>query len=171
MSTPSNKLLLALQAHGDRGCVTLSGMAKSGGSAIGNWVRGLRQKETQAVAAEGIGISRTHLSNIETGKHAPGRATLLAIAAYYKASVDRFISPSEQNEVTAAEPGDLLELAVGFLGQDPSLGPARYARRVVLIHKVLQEAHRDGKTVTAETVPGIVADALERPPNDPADTR
>lgn len=143
-------------------------MAKSGGSALGNWVRALRKKKNvpQAVAADGIGVSRTHLSNIETGKHAPGRATMLAIAAYYKASIDQFISPNEQNEVTAAQPENLLELAIRFLGQDPSLGPARYARRVALIHKALQEAHRDGKTVKAETVPGIVADALDQAPDD-----
>ncbi len=143
-------------------------MAKSGGHTLGSWVRALRKKEkvAQAVAADGIGISRAHLSNIETGKHAPGRATLLAIAAYYKASVDQFISPNEPNEVTPAQPGNLLELAVGFLGQEPSLSPARYARRVALIHKALQEAHRDGKTVTAETVRGIVADALDQAPDE-----
>ena len=139
-------------------------MAKSGGSALGDWVRALRKKERvgQAVAADGIGISRTHLSNIERGRDSPGRETLLAIATYYKASVDQFMSPTR--EMTPAKPEEILELAIRFLGPQ-NLDPARYARRVTLIHKALQEAQREGKTVTAETVPGILVDALERLPD------
>jgi transcriptional regulator with XRE-family HTH domain len=152
------------------------GMAQSKRSPLSNWIRALREQrdETQVVAAEGIGISRTHLSNIETGKDRPGRETLLAIAAYYKASVDQLISllseSSKKNEMTTSKPEQLLELAVLFLGQERG-DPARYARRLSLIHKALQDAQRDGKTVTAETVPGIVADALDRPPDDAIDPR
>jgi hypothetical protein len=76
-----------------------------------------------------------------------------------------------ENEKTAVLPEQLLELAIRFLGQDRSLDPARYARRVALVHKALQEAQRDGQTITAETVPGIVADALEKAPDDPGGSR
>jgi transcriptional regulator with XRE-family HTH domain len=147
------------------------GMAQSGKAALGKWVQALRKQQDvpQIVAAEGIGISRSHLSNIETGRHWPGRDTLLAIAAYYKASVDQFISPPreppEKNEATTSE--QLLELAILFLGQERDPDPARYARRLSLIQRALQEAQHDGKKITAETVPAILADALERPHDDP----
>lgn len=53
-------------------------------------VRTLREQKglTQAVAAEEIGISRAHLTKIETGRDAPGRATLMAIATYFNVSLD-----------------------------------------------------------------------------------
>jgi transcriptional regulator with XRE-family HTH domain len=152
-------------------------MAQSGASTLGNLIRAWRRKQnvSQAEAAEAIGISRAHLANIETGRDHPGRATLMAIAAYYRASLDELFShtrrPMIENEKTAVLPEQLLELAIRFLGQDRSLDPARYARRVALVHKALQEAQRDGQTITAETVPGIVADALEKAPDDPGGSR
>lgn len=53
-------------------------------------VRTLREQSglTQAAAAAEIGISRAHLTKIETGRDAPGRATLMAIAAYFDVSLD-----------------------------------------------------------------------------------
>jgi len=40
------------------------------------------------VVAEAIGVSRTHLSNMERGRDNPGRETLVALAAYYDVSLD-----------------------------------------------------------------------------------
>ncbi|WP_081108426.1 helix-turn-helix domain-containing protein [Gluconobacter oxydans] len=53
-------------------------------------IRTLREQRglTQAAAAVEIGISRAHLTKIETGRDAPGRATLMAIAAYFGVTLD-----------------------------------------------------------------------------------
>ncbi|WP_264786266.1 helix-turn-helix domain-containing protein [Gluconobacter cerinus] len=53
-------------------------------------LRTLREQKglTQAAAAVEIGISRAHLTKIETGADAPGRATLVAIANYFDVSLD-----------------------------------------------------------------------------------
>lgn len=52
----------------------------------------------QAEVADAIGISRSHMNNIEKGRDMPGRQTLIALATTLKLSLD-FI---------AAAPGDLV---------------------------------------------------------------
>lgn len=62
-----------------------------GKTLLSDRVRGLREDRaplTVEVAADAIGISRSYLSGIETGADNPGRETLIAIANYYKVSVD-----------------------------------------------------------------------------------
>lgn len=53
---------------------------------IGPLLRDIREKRNigQESAAKAIGISRTHLSNIEVGRSAPGLQRLQAMCAFYK---------------------------------------------------------------------------------------
>lgn len=57
---------------------------------LGERIRLLRQeaKLTQAVVADQIGISRSHLARIETGRDVPGRETLLAVGQIFGVSLD-----------------------------------------------------------------------------------
>ncbi|MDD2862580.1 MAG: helix-turn-helix transcriptional regulator [Acidiphilium sp.] len=57
---------------------------------IGSVIRDLRKEKklAQAVVAEAVGISRSHLTNIERGKDLPGRETLMAIANFFEVSLD-----------------------------------------------------------------------------------
>ncbi|HQU05417.1 MAG TPA: helix-turn-helix transcriptional regulator [Acidocella sp.] len=48
----------------------------------------LNRKVPQAVVAEAIGVSRSHLANIERGNDLPGREVLVALADYYEVSLD-----------------------------------------------------------------------------------
>lgn len=149
----------------------LAGMDQAGAVALGKAIKALRKKKkvTQVVAADGIGISRPTLTNIELGRDPPGRETLIAIAAYYEANLNDLIAAMRQpTETPATTPAQFLELAIGYLGPDQGGDPARHARRLSAIQTALREAHQRGQKVTAETVGGIVADALDRAPDGPA---
>jgi len=149
----------------------LAEMDQTGAVALGKVVKGLRKKKgiTQAEAAEGIGIARPTLTNIERGRDPPGRETLIALAAYYETSLDDLTAAMRQtNETPATTPEQFLELAVRFLGSDHGLDPALYSKRLSSIQTALKEAHQAGKKVTMATVPGLLIDALDRAPDDPS---
>lgn len=57
---------------------------------ISQRIRTLREQGglTQAALAAEIGISRAHITKIETGGDVPGRATLMAIASFFDVSLD-----------------------------------------------------------------------------------
>lgn len=57
---------------------------------IGQRVRFLRQErgESQVIVADAVGISRSHLANIELGEDNASWGTVVAIAAYFEASLD-----------------------------------------------------------------------------------
>jgi transcriptional regulator with XRE-family HTH domain len=148
-------------------------MDQTGAMALGSVIRDLRKKKgiTQAEAAEGIGIARPTLTNIERGRDPPGRETLLAIAAYYGINLNDLIAAMRRQpiETPATTPEQFLELAVRHLGPDHGLEPAVYSRRLSAIQTALKEAHQAGKKVTMETVQGLLIDALDRAPDDPSD--
>lgn len=48
----------------------------------------LDAREMQVDLAAALGVSRSHLANIETGRDIPGREMLIALARYYGVSVD-----------------------------------------------------------------------------------
>lgn len=62
--------------------------------ALGTKLAALRRArgETQAVAAEAIGIERPSLAMIETGRDLPGRDLLIAMATYYGESLDALVA-------------------------------------------------------------------------------
>ncbi|GBQ69732.1 hypothetical protein AA103196_2294 [Ameyamaea chiangmaiensis NBRC 103196] len=77
---------------------------------LGARIRTLREQKglTQVVTAVEIGISRTHLTNIERGADVPGRGTLVALADFFGVSLDwlttgngNMISSQAQNEKEA----------------------------------------------------------------------
>jgi transcriptional regulator with XRE-family HTH domain len=59
-------------------------------STLGQKLAALRKADgiTQADAAAAVGIARSTLASIESGKDNPGRDTLVALATYYKVSLD-----------------------------------------------------------------------------------
>lgn len=59
---------------------------------------GLKQME----AAVGIGISRSHLANIERGNKGAGRQNMLKIKDFYKISLDDFLAASEGGLIKGA---------------------------------------------------------------------
>jgi transcriptional regulator with XRE-family HTH domain len=63
-------------------------------------------KLSASTVAEAVGISRPHLSMIETDGDLPGRETLKAIADYFKVSVDYILSGSD----AAPEPPSAREI-------------------------------------------------------------
>lgn len=65
-------------------------------SSLGDKLRALRKDRHESLveAAAAIGISRTHLNNIELGHDNPGWGTALALAAYYGCSLDWLTSVS-----------------------------------------------------------------------------
>lgn len=76
-----------------------------------------------AVAAE-VGVSRGHLSMMENDKDLPGRATLDALASYYRVSVDYILHGGDatpQPPSTREVVDDLNELALirFWRGLDP----------------------------------------------------
>ena len=60
--------------------------------------RGLKQ----AVVADAIGLGRPSLSMIEKDRDQPGRETLLALATYYKVSVDYLLTGETPSSVPEA---------------------------------------------------------------------
>jgi transcriptional regulator with XRE-family HTH domain len=84
-------------------------MDERGDPEVGRRIRGLRAKAglTQADVAAELGITRGHVSAIETGKRPVGRETLIAIAALFGASLDFLASRS--GEAGAANSKDELE--------------------------------------------------------------
>ncbi len=57
-------------------------------------------RELQADTAAVIGVSRSHLANIEVGKDVPGREMLIALARHYGVSVD-WLMTGEGNRISA----------------------------------------------------------------------
>jgi transcriptional regulator with XRE-family HTH domain len=57
---------------------------------VGQRIRTLREQSglTQAALSAEIGVSRSHLTKIETGRDPPGRDTLMAIATHFDVSLD-----------------------------------------------------------------------------------
>lgn len=82
---------------------------------LGARLRQLREErhETAAVVADAVGISRTHLNNMELNHDKPGRETLLALAAYYGVDLDWLASNEgepRKGQATAANQDEALLL-------------------------------------------------------------
>lgn len=59
---------------------------------------------SQDFAAQKIGISRSHLSNIEVGRSRPGWRNLMAMASFYDVSIDTLIREVSDNGEIAPQP-------------------------------------------------------------------
>lgn len=83
---------------------------------LGTIVKGLRasRKLTQAAAAAEIGIARSTLASIEAGHDVPGRETMVAIADFFRVSLDHLRSgaPSPGSPRTREVVEDPDELAL-----------------------------------------------------------
>jgi transcriptional regulator with XRE-family HTH domain len=64
---------------------------------LGARLKSLRRerKLTQEDAAGAVGLSRSHLAGIERGHDLPGRELLIALANFYRVSVDWLTAPGE----------------------------------------------------------------------------
>lgn len=70
-------------------------------------------KLTQLAVATDCGFDRSHLANIEKGRHMPGRKTLHALARRLDLSLDFLASPSgvyEEGAANARTPGEAILL-------------------------------------------------------------
>jgi len=70
----------------------------SGEDTLGVRLKSLRKekRETQVAVAAAVGISRSHLANIERDRDNPGWGTALALASYYQCSLDWLTSMADQ---------------------------------------------------------------------------
>ena len=64
------------------------GKVRSDELTFGDRMRAGRGTQTQAVAAKKLGVSRTQLTNIESGRSKPSLDVLVAAAKHYKVSTD-----------------------------------------------------------------------------------
>ncbi len=96
----------------------------------GNILRTLREGRNlaQVTVADAVGISRSHLTNIERGKDNPGREVLVALARYYDVSLD-FLAAA-QGSVGTAHAAAANEKEAMLLGAYRSL-PAKEADSVL----------------------------------------
>lgn len=68
---------------------------------------------SQLELAVDVGIDRSHVSNIETGRHMPGRKTLVALSQKLDLSLDFLASPDghyEEGAASARDPGEAVLL-------------------------------------------------------------
>lgn len=96
-----NRFVWEIPTHHQQEGVTPTGMTHT----IGIRIRDLRKQRSvaQATVAEAVGISRSYLAGIETGKDLPGRETLMALADYFGVDLDWLAStPGQQGEGVAA---------------------------------------------------------------------
>lgn len=89
--------------------------AQAGDPILGGKIREKRKmlRLSQLSLAIDIGIDRSHVSNIETGRHMPGRKTLLAIAQRLDLSLDFLASPGgeyQEGAANARDPGEAVLL-------------------------------------------------------------
>lgn len=70
--------------------------------AIGKNIRRLRLEhgETQKELAEILGYEATTIANYESGYRQPDLGTFIRIALHYNATIEDFIRPSEERELT-----------------------------------------------------------------------
>jgi len=91
---------------------------KIGTSPLALRLRTLREqaKLPQVDVAVAIGVDRSSLSKLETGQDVPGRELLMALAAFYKVSLDWLASGSGSPEISkaAAETEQEALLLFGF---------------------------------------------------------
>jgi transcriptional regulator with XRE-family HTH domain len=120
---------------------------------IGGRLKALRRgrRLTQEDAAGAVGLSRSHLAGIERGHDLPGRELLIALANYYKVSVDWLATPAD-NDARPPMPTDirvarLRALRLAWWGEEE----AAAAQLGVSIQK-LQEQESGGKPMDSEYV-------------------
>jgi len=80
---------------------------------IGDRIRAARQKRgmTQDVASELVGISASHLGNIENGKTKPGLKTIVALSDALDISIDEMLCSSmrRRNKIIQSDISMLLD--------------------------------------------------------------
>jgi transcriptional regulator with XRE-family HTH domain len=80
------------------------------------------RKLPAADVAAAVGVTRAHISAIETGKDMPGRETARALADYYDVSIDWLISgksaPAPSGKVDPAD-AHIAELMAAFRSLPP----------------------------------------------------
>lgn len=69
---------------------------------LGQKIKRLRKNKnlSQVAVADAIGITRPFLTGIETGREAPGRNTLIAIANFFDVSIDWLTNNQNKEEAT-----------------------------------------------------------------------
>lgn len=89
--------------------------AMRGDPVLGRKIRAKRKslEMTQLSLAAEVGIDRSHLANIEGGRHMPGRKTLHALADRLDLSLDFLASPNgeyQDGASSARDPGEAVLL-------------------------------------------------------------
>ena len=70
------------------------GELKADDLSFGDRMRASRGAQTQTTAAKKLGVSRTQLTNIESGRSKPSLDVLIAAAKYYKVTTDYLLGQS-----------------------------------------------------------------------------